>query len=124
MADTTPEHVRAIGEKLRAARQEHQMSLRELADRAEISASMLSQIETGKVSPSVRSLYTIANALDVTMDYFFPEGNNGNGRAPSNGSNANDQRALTASELRDAKVNGTLEADKEFVTTASAAPVI
>src|SRR5512135_1904426 len=98
MADTTPQHVRAIGEKLRAVRQERQMSLRDLADKAEISASMLSQIETGKVSPSVRSLYTIANVLDVSMDYFFPEENN-HGREPSNGSNGNTQYTLTASEL-------------------------
>lgn len=99
------------------------MSLRELADKAEISASMLSQIETGKVSPSVRSLYTIATALDVPMDYFFPE--EGNGRAPSNGSNGNAQYALTASELRDAKVNGTAGV-QEFVspTENSSAPVV
>jgi transcriptional regulator with XRE-family HTH domain len=49
------------------------MSLRELATEAEISASMLSQIETGKVFPSVRSLYGIASALGVSVDYFFPE---------------------------------------------------
>ena len=42
---------RAIGEKLRAARQSQQMSLRELASRAEVSASMLSQVETGKAYP-------------------------------------------------------------------------
>ncbi len=122
MADTTPQHVRAIGEKLRAVRQERQMSLRDLADKAEISASMLSQIETGKVSPSVRSLYTIANVLDVSMDYFFPEENNG--RVPGNGSNGNTQYALTASELRDAKVNGTAGV-KEFVPHAeSSEPVV
>src|SRR5512146_1837676 len=123
MADTTPQpHVRAIGENLRAVRQERQMSPRELADKAEISASMLSQIETGKVSPSVRSLYTIANVLEVSMDYFFPEEDND--RASSNGSNGNTQYALTASELRDAKVNGTAGV-KEFVPhTESSAPVV
>lgn len=99
------------------------MSLRELANKAEISASMLSQIETGKVFPSVRSLYTIANALNVPMDYFFPEGNNG--RVPSNGYDTGTQHALTASELRDAKVNGTAGMDKEFVAhVQSASPIV
>src|SRR5262245_60929836 len=53
MEDTGHHHARAIGEKLRAVRQEQKMSLRDLAEKAEISASMLSQIETGKAFPSV-----------------------------------------------------------------------
>lgn len=123
MVDTPPHHARAIGEKLRTVRQERQMSLRELANKAEVSASMLSQIETGKVFPSVRSLYTIANALDVSMDYFFPGENNG--RVPPNGSEMSKQHTLTASELRDARVNGTAGTDKEFVPqTQSSAPVV
>jgi len=67
MVDTSPQHARAIGEKLRAVRQERQMSLRELASKAEVSASMLSQIETGKVFPSVRSLYTIETSRAVAI---------------------------------------------------------
>jgi transcriptional regulator with XRE-family HTH domain len=43
MTETSPHHARLIGEKLRAVRQEHKMSLRDLADKAEVSASMLSQ---------------------------------------------------------------------------------
>ena len=61
-----------IGEKLRTARQNQGLSLRELAARAEISASMLSQIENNKANPSVRSLHSIADALGVPFDYFFP----------------------------------------------------
>ena len=76
MADTNPDHARAIGEKLREVRQAQKMSLRDLAGKAAISVSMLSQIETGKVFPSVRSLYDIATALGVTVDYFFPDQKN------------------------------------------------
>jgi len=123
MTDTNPQHARAIGEKLRAVRQERQMSLRELASKAEMSASMISQIETGKVFPSVRSLYGIADALDVSVDYFFPEQNNG--RVPPNGSGENAQGTLTASEMRDARLHGTAEIAKEFVPrTESSAPVV
>lgn len=110
MANSTPHHARAIGEKLRAIRQEHDMSLRELADKAEISASMLSQIETGKVFPSVRSLYTIASALNVSVDYFFPEENRTASESLVNGSFGE----MTASEMRDAKLKGVAEVVKEF----------
>ena len=79
MTDKNPQHAREIGEKLRSIRQERQMSLRTLAKNAEVSASMLSQIETGKVFPSVRSLYGIASALAVSVDYFFPEPGNHQG---------------------------------------------
>lgn len=60
-----------IGEKLRAARMDRKMSLRDLAEKAEVSASLLSQIENDKVNPSVRSLYSIAAALSLSIDYFF-----------------------------------------------------
>jgi transcriptional regulator with XRE-family HTH domain/uncharacterized cupin superfamily protein len=123
MTDTHPQHARAIGEKLRAVRQEREMSLRELANKAEVSASMLSQIETGKVFPSVRSLYTIANALGVSVDYFFPEQDNN--RVWPNGTGGDTQHAMTASELRDAALNGAAVLDKEFVSqTRSSSPMV
>jgi transcriptional regulator with XRE-family HTH domain/quercetin dioxygenase-like cupin family protein len=125
MADTNPQHAREIGEKLRAVRQSRQMSLRELANKAEVSASMLSQIETGKVFPSVRSLYTIANALEVSVDYFFPEQNGGPAAIPANGSEEIAEQTMTASEMRDAKLNGVTEAVKEFVSNGqSSTPVV
>ena|SRR5215208_2651087 len=123
MADTNPQHARAIGEKLRAVRQERQLSLRELATKAEVSASMISQIETGKVFPSVRSLYSIANALNVSVDYFFPEQNGG--RVIAGAAEINTAGAMTASEMRDAKVNGAAGVDQEFVRhTQDSAPVV
>jgi transcriptional regulator with XRE-family HTH domain len=62
-----------IPEKLRTARVEQNMSLRELAEKAEVSASLLSQIENGRANPSVRSLYSIAAALALPVNYFFPD---------------------------------------------------
>jgi len=123
MADTNPHHARAIGEKLRAVRQERKMSLRELASKADMSASMLSQIETGKVFPSVRSLYDIATALGVTVDYFFPEQNNGNHSAREN-SEPSARGELTASEMRDAKIRGATELVTEFPHPAQASSPI
>ena len=124
MPEINPQHARAIGEKLRAARQQRQMSLRELANKAEMSASMLSQIETGKAYPSVRSIYNLAAVLAVPVDYFFPE-QGGNHTMP-NGSEASAPSDLTASEMREAKVNRAAEvAALEFAPGAhSPTPVV
>ena len=73
MPEPQPKRTHTIGEKLQEARKKAQMSLRDLAGRADISASMLSQIETGKAYPSVRSIYSIAAALSVPVDFFFPD---------------------------------------------------
>ncbi len=125
MTETTPHHARAIGEKLKAIRQEHKMSLRDLAKKADISASMLSQIETGKVFPSVRSLYDIATALGVTVDYFFPEQENGSNGTKPEIPISSQAGTMTASELRDAKVKGIAEIGAGFPhTDPAASPVI
>jgi len=120
MADTTPYHARAIGEKLKAIRQEHKMSLRELAGKVDISASMLSQIETGKVFPSVRSLYDIATSLGVTVDYFFPE--QSNQQTVQENQNPNSKMGMTASEMRNARVNGKTTA--EFTHPTTITPIV
>ncbi len=108
MTDSTQQTALAIGEKLRAARQKQKISLRELADKAEVSASMLSQIENGKAFPSVRSLYSIAAALSLPVDYFFPDKNNGDDDSAPEAA-ALGIGAMTASELREAKVNRALD---------------
>jgi transcriptional regulator with XRE-family HTH domain len=87
----------AIGEKLRAAREQNQISLRELAVKAEMSASMLSQIENGRAFPSVRSMYSIAGALGLQMDYFFP--NEDEIAAPAGAAQ------MTASDLRESQLS-------------------
>jgi transcriptional regulator with XRE-family HTH domain len=61
----------ALGEHLRRERTERGLSLRELARRLEVSASLVSQIETGKIQPSVRTLYAIVSELNLSMDEMF-----------------------------------------------------
>jgi len=68
----TQKRLIAVGEKLRTARNEQGLSLRELASRAGVSASLLSQIECGKVTPSAASLFQIATALALPIHAFFP----------------------------------------------------
>jgi len=96
------EYARVIGEKLRSARQQQSLSLRELAGKANMSASMVSQIETGKAYPSVRSMYNIAAALSLPIDYFFPE-QNGGSAPPQEETPPADK--LTASEMRETALN-------------------
>jgi transcriptional regulator with XRE-family HTH domain len=57
-----------VGERLRAERQARSLSLRELADRLNVSASLISQIETGRARPSVSTLYALAGELGVSLD--------------------------------------------------------
>jgi transcriptional regulator with XRE-family HTH domain len=57
-----------VGAQLRKARVERGMSLRELARRLELSASALSQIETGKNRPNVETLYMIVAELGLSLD--------------------------------------------------------
>lgn len=57
-----------LGSKIRAARLACGLSLRATATRAGISASLLSQVETGKVQPSVGTLYAVVTCLGISVD--------------------------------------------------------
>jgi transcriptional regulator with XRE-family HTH domain len=57
-----------LGRRLRAERLGQGLGLREMARRLGISASALSQIETGKARPSVSKLFDIVNLLGVSVD--------------------------------------------------------
>ena len=60
-----------VGAQLRQKRSESGMSLRELARRVDVSASSVSQIETGRIQPSVRTLYAIVSELGLSLDEMF-----------------------------------------------------
>lgn len=62
-----------LGKKIQDFRNMRSMSLRELAKRAGTTASMLSQIERNLVNPSISTLKSIAQALEVPMFKFFKE---------------------------------------------------
>lgn len=61
-----------IGERIRAERTKRGISLRSLARSAEVSGSLISQIETGKCQPSVSTLLAITTTLGVSIQDFFP----------------------------------------------------
>ncbi|MFE5896931.1 helix-turn-helix domain-containing protein [Streptomyces sp. NPDC056488] len=57
-----------IGRALREARKARGISLRALAADTGISASLLSQVETGKSQPSVSTLYALVSRLRISLD--------------------------------------------------------
>ena len=60
-----------VGVRLRQARQESGLSLREVARQLGVSASFVSQLENGKSQPSVATLYSLAQLLNVSIDELF-----------------------------------------------------
>jgi transcriptional regulator with XRE-family HTH domain len=57
-----------LGRRLREAREEKQIGLRELARRLGVSASLISQIETGKTEPSINTLFAIVSELELSVN--------------------------------------------------------
>jgi transcriptional regulator with XRE-family HTH domain len=64
---------RAIGTAIRAARVAASLSMTALAERCGISQPYLSQLENGKGSPSINTLYKLANALGVSPQDLLPD---------------------------------------------------
>ena len=60
-----------VGSRLRQLRQERGKSMRALARASGLSTNALSMIERARTSPSVSTLYKIADALEVPITAFF-----------------------------------------------------
>jgi transcriptional regulator with XRE-family HTH domain len=63
-----------LGMRLRDARQSAKLSLRELARRVDVSASLVSQVELGRTSPSVGTLYALVSELGLSLDEVMQDG--------------------------------------------------
>jgi transcriptional regulator with XRE-family HTH domain len=61
----------AVGPRVRRLRTQRGLSLRALATTLGISASALSQIETGRTRPSIKRVHQIATVLDVPLSALF-----------------------------------------------------
>jgi transcriptional regulator with XRE-family HTH domain len=73
----------SIGHKLRALRKERGIGLRELSRLANVTPSLISEIENGQANPSVGTLFALAVKLDVATDAFF--GGESDEAAPASG---------------------------------------
>jgi transcriptional regulator with XRE-family HTH domain len=90
--DVRPGESNELGERLRAERERQKIGVRELSRRVSISASMISQIELGRVMPSVSTLYAITTALGISLDDLFAPGDESSG-ARSSSATAREERA-------------------------------
>lgn len=62
-----------VGERIREQRKKQGMTLQKLSERAGVSASLLSQVETGRADVSLKSLQSIAAALNISLTDLFSE---------------------------------------------------
>jgi transcriptional regulator with XRE-family HTH domain len=67
MGVTPPTLLSVLAENLRRERNLRGWSLRDLADRADVSKALLSRIERGEGNPSINSLFQISTALGVAL---------------------------------------------------------
>lgn len=70
----------SIGARVGELRKQHHYSIRSLAARAGVSASLISDVERGKVEPSISTLKRVASALGTTLTYFFSDPSESNSR--------------------------------------------
>jgi transcriptional regulator with XRE-family HTH domain len=62
-----------FGEKIREVRERRSLTLREVAEKAGVSESLVSQIERNRVSPAIDTLLALADALDLDLEYLFSD---------------------------------------------------
>lgn len=100
------DQLRALGEFIRDQRKAAELSLRALADRANVSNPYLSQIERGLHEPSVRVLTSIARALNLSAETLLRQAGALTDEEPDESANPTEAAiqadpALTAAQKRD-----------------------
>jgi len=66
-----------VGQRIRELRTKKELSLRALAELSGLSTNAISLIERGDNSPTVSSLHSLANALEVPVTAFFEQHTDG-----------------------------------------------
>jgi transcriptional regulator with XRE-family HTH domain len=66
------DEVRAVGQAIRAMRQQKAMTLDELSERSGLSPSFMSLVERGRSSLALTSLFAVARALGVDVSELLP----------------------------------------------------
>ncbi|MGG7464904.1 MULTISPECIES: helix-turn-helix domain-containing protein [unclassified Plantibacter] len=64
------EAAKILGERLRSARQERQLTLEDLGELAEMHWTNIGKIERGQVHPSVETLVRLSSAMDLDAAQF------------------------------------------------------
>jgi len=116
------ETLEGIGERLHDERVKAGISQRELARRLGLSASMISQLESGHSKPSVGTLYAIVTELDLSLDHVIRgTDTDDRGRSPSRTEDGplvhpgNRQSIELESGVRWEELAATAEGDVDFL---------
>lgn len=72
----------SLGARIRALRNAQNLKISDLAEKAGLTSSMISQVERALISPSIASLKKICDALDTPLGYLFEDADNANGSQP------------------------------------------
>lgn len=67
MAVAYQQQIESISRRIRELRRERGYTVQELAYRCDMERSNLSRIEAGRANPTLRTLCTLCNALDVPL---------------------------------------------------------
>lgn len=62
-----------LGAQLKAARERKNYTLKQLAERSDLSIGFISQVERGQTDPSLSSLKSLAAALDIKLKDLFDQ---------------------------------------------------
>lgn len=66
-------HKLIVGEKIHRVRKDRHLTLKELANRSGVSAAHISELERGRISPTVATLVKISEALGKAVSFFLPD---------------------------------------------------
>jgi transcriptional regulator with XRE-family HTH domain len=110
----------SLGNLIRSQRKLAQLSLRELAERTNVSNPYLSQIERGLHEPSVRVLRSIARALNVSAETLLSQAGLLDGDEPADdlasGSHPSTEAAIRAdADLTDPQKEALLGVYRSYV---------
>src|ERR1700687_3750229 len=91
-----------LGSRLRQARERKGFTVRGLARYVGVSPSLVSQIERGRVMPSVGTLYNITNQLELVVDDLFRDAGAPRADRAKNSGDASDpvQRSRNRNTIR------------------------
>lgn len=63
----------SVGQRIKEARDERDLTQKQLADRIDMNWKYLGSIEHGRQKPSLSTLILISNALEKSLDYFVKD---------------------------------------------------
>ena len=116
-----------VGVRLREMRHAARLRLKDVAERAGCSESMLSKIENGNVSPSINTLHRITRALGTSIGDLFAKPDQSapfvlkNGRRPVLARNAmRGGDGITLESLTPFEIGGVLQAQLHIVAPGGA----